>query len=348
MKLLHVLALLSVLSITSAQAHNDSIAEPFVTWQIRNIHVCWIPPVSEKAAFTAEEKAKVQEIVQKEYTVAKVGITYYGWEECDALTEKNAPHLGIYQDTDATTAKESPLGEAKSHFEGLASLGQGGGADTLIIKKSFLGLFETELKMHGFYHRNTEMPFVYLQSLRKVKGRDHLVQLQMTALHEFGHASGLRHEHARKEAKGDLNCYLQIMGSKEGIKETTDYTTVAYSAYDPNSIMNYCWMDMMEVYGTTWKVDTKKVRKPTLQNKGSVFSPEYLWKLEPLTEDGFFTVLPNVLDNSLYMIKKGAQKGQYTLNFRMGLSRGDINTLRCLYVDPKAASCHAERVFPTN
>ena len=55
-------------------------------------------------------------------------------------------------------------------------------------------------------------------------------------LHEFGHAAGLQHEHPRREAKKDENCFDERVG----------YGTPAgnqiLGPYDASSVMNYCFL----------------------------------------------------------------------------------------------------------
>ena len=59
------------------------------------------------------------------------------------------------------------------------------------------------------------------------------------ALHEFGHVAGLRHEHAR----ADSTCKKSDELIEEEQMKSEEFS--ASAAYDPNSIMNYCYRDIV-------------------------------------------------------------------------------------------------------
>jgi hypothetical protein len=59
------------------------------------------------------------------------------------------------------------------------------------------------------------------------------------ALHEFGHALGFRHEHRRADAKPGLGC-ADRHPAKDGDPELVGDQQYLTTAYDANSIMNYC------------------------------------------------------------------------------------------------------------
>jgi len=74
---------------------------------------------------------------------------------------------------------------------------------------------------------------------------------EFTAVHEFGHASGLRHEHAHPWAPYSLKClyyagFKDLKNLSEGkprrsfLREDVGNTAEIMTMFDSSSVMNYC------------------------------------------------------------------------------------------------------------
>lgn len=292
-----ILAALLAFVASSAHAGQEAIGEPNVTWTKRKIHVCWKNGVYQqydylKNDLKEEYKKAVQQIVEQEYSIEKVGITFYGWEDCSCLNPSDYD-IEIIQDNEK--ALSNPMVEEfrKLNAEGYSTLGQGSLEQISTVSDKLTKKVISQKR--GYLNRNITMPRMYLMArpdFRAYFDSFHAIEeLQLTALHEFGHAAGLRHEHIREEAKTDPNC----LNRQDKNVEILADTAVILESYDPNSIMNYCWSSTLLQMGTR------------------------------------LTTLPNIPDTTLYTVNIDPKTKFKTYQVRIGLSAKDISTLNKLY-----------------
>lgn len=274
---------------SAAHAGVDALCEPNVAWTKRKIHVCWQPGGND---FETEQRLAVQKIVEQEYKIERVGITFFGWEDCSTLAPEEYD-IAIIQDRDVAPTNAVVDKYRKIGAEGYAVLGQGSAEQ---IKTDTDTVTLESKKTRGFFNRNLQHSVVYLMYRpvfrlfsESFKANE---ELQLTALHEFGHVAGMRHEHIRFEAKDDPNCKNR---TDAWLVEDIMDTAVAYTAYDPNSVMNFCW-------------------GATLAKNGNVVNE-----------------LPNVPDETMYSVVTDKKTKTKTYTLKIGLSTKDISTLRRLY-----------------
>lgn len=218
-----------------------SIGEPLFKWSKHEVIVCWVddkeiplntlsPKQVEMTQLHAKPwislktklKESVEKIIKTEYTAKKTGIHFVGWKSCEETKDFDLVII--------VSSSSSPLA-------GRALIGQGTSSDEIVAS----------VKISDIDKRKS---FVYLNSKNTFPAITEEQNLQINALHEFGHVAGLRHEHARDEAKKDPLCKRHIL------TETTYQNSQIYGEYDPTSIMGYCFIDMLSLKGLTVKDNT--------------------------------------------------------------------------------------------
>ncbi len=288
-----------------AHAGVEGIGEPRVTWTKRKVHVCWrdgvkVDPTYIFNDFTVDQKEVVRKVVEREFTEAKTGISFFGWESCSDIADQKYD-LEIFQDSEIAATNPMVEERRKVNAEGWAILGEGSAGQSYTVSDHTGAVIS---QTTGYLNRNVVKSSMYLMVRTPLFrfGKDshqQLDQLEFTALHEFGHVAGLRHEHIREESKNDPNCnYRQDTASEELMQ-----TAAMNGEYDPNSVMNYCW-------------------GAVLVQKGSKFSKK--------------EELPNITNETLYSEITNPKTKKKHYQIRIGLSATDISTLRKMY--PKKAA----------
>jgi len=214
---------------STAFALAPSVFEDSYKWKKTSVSVCWgtvedfkkvNPDIAENvekrkiSLLKARHLEAIQKKVQAEYTTEKTGIEFTGWTACSENPKADIVMLAVnrYKEP-AQNKKES---------------------DHIILGEANIGI-----SVLGFNKPRTGQGSLFLS---KSSGSDKITsqeELLMTALHEFGHAAGLRHEHIRPEAQEDKHCKHRYHGRKFPQEELK--TASVIGSYDPRSIMNYCY-----------------------------------------------------------------------------------------------------------
>jgi hypothetical protein len=165
-------------------------------WPNAQANVCWEFDIrAEKIAEFAPMRQKVQTFVTQE--MAKAGFTLSGWGKC----EGGSRGMRVAQWIPKEPVPENPDGEAAGMVQAFGRRVDG----------HFRGI--------GFYMSEPECA-----------SSD--VCVLATALHEFGHAIGLKHEANRRDSVCALD---QTLGFGD-----VDSGSLPHGQYDRDSIMNYC------------------------------------------------------------------------------------------------------------
>lgn len=288
--------LLSTLILLHTLSSLASTGDAFYKWHKKNVIVCWqddsdfndsdfnpeeIKVIHERityspAIFNSELKTKVQELIQSEFTMEKTGITFSGWKSCQKTSKSD---LVIFTGDSFRSADFATVGRMYLY-------------DRTLMDQS-------------------KKNIVYLNLPRQKAKISALDYLLMTALHEFGHAAGLRHEHIRS--------------SNDCSKQEVDASAKFFSVRDSSSIMNYCLSDFireevglafyrMKKYDALSYLDIKKKHDLEINR----FPADKNWAY---IDDSIFT-----------KYEVPGLEGLLKFKVRIGLSKGDIHGLKCMYV----------------
>lgn len=314
MKNLIFLSLLASLGVEAKLMKVMSPYEPKTAWIEKSIRVCWgdeahqnqTLAVNDKFDFipyTTEQKKWIKDIITQEFKLNEVGIEFTGWENCSARVESEVVLFRI---------QPQIIEEADGSFSetgGRATIGKKGNvvinfdATTKVARESY----ETSGHTHVNY-------VVINTRAADEKRMDEAHYIKTLALHEFGHTAGLRHAHIRiKEAKADPNCkrVSELKLKAEPVFSTTRFA----GAYDFNSIMNYCYINVL-------------ISRTGLNFRAK--GPEHQIKLT---------------DPTLYTSTVVNEKKQ-DYRVRIGLSQLDKKALKCMYIfnaETKEKNCNAQK-----
>ncbi|MGE0172106.1 MAG: hypothetical protein AB7T49_04945 [Oligoflexales bacterium] len=183
----------------------DSWQDDFHIWPNReNIPVCWVNPEDGDPEYMAE----TEDVVGREY--ARAGIAFKGWKKC--ADERHPDGLRV------TILPEKI-------FKNQASIGTNDDEARMDLSQGFSDA--KVLATTKVYDPKTGAQKPVCQSQRGINC------IRGFALHEFGHAAGLRHERERVENNCDL-------GGVPVDHEEHWKTATQIGDFDDNSIMNYC------------------------------------------------------------------------------------------------------------
>lgn len=277
-----------------------SIGVPISYWEKNQVRVCWqnketlseelftenqwkklSAASQELKEMSKEQKQLIKESIQNEYSLSQTGISFIGWNSCQ--DDPNADAILIVVNSD-----ELPLGRAS-------------------VGRSELYLNEVSYNYETFSLPREAKTFVLLNL---VKAYDTVLsnddELKYSAIHEFGHLAGLRHENISLDAETDPNCTENEIGPEAAMDNIKLLTP-----YDPSSIMNYCLYNFIRKTGLDFRVD----------DFGDVINDfnALIFSFEKLA-----------VYNDELIFKK---VGEFRYQARLGLSKNDIEGLRCIYLN---------------
>lgn len=302
-----------------------SIGEPRITWDHAPISVCW--GLAEHLAQTSvgnerldvirkflinpdmQLRESIRSVIASQYVQEDLGISFSNWQTCKENVDSDVV-IGIAHDpAQSQTDLLSDLTYSRV-LSGESSMGQSGILD----------------EINGWSEKGKGKPaYVYLKLWNFADKMTPIQKIQLTALHEFGHLAGLIHEHVRYQAKSDPNCIEDNFGIGQ-IQKTTEF----FSTYDPNSVMNYCFIHTLIEHKIGLHFLSYSLWFPFPPNEKSV----------PSLRSGNF----QLIDPSLFRVEnRGFGRTEYWIN--PGLSVGDKHTLRCLYkytAEQRTRICHPD------
>ena len=274
-----------------------SLANYEARWSKRALSVCFsngtsserielpgYPGVSlgDIVEFSEEEKQTILSVLKENFSLADVGITFTGFKDCN-LTPKADVHVLKFLSQDPKTPAGWASGTGNPRVSSTCHSPENGCTNDT-----------------SEYQSDREQHYVGL-NFPPAPGRrtSNEARLQLLTLHEFGHIAGLYHEHVRPERDSDRNC--RDRGGQEFGPPWELRPEVVFGPYDSNSVMNYCYLRMVNWVHGVEIFTTRGEELPILLTDPSIYSQH---------QEG----------NRLRTV------------ITPKLSSGDRETLRCLYV----------------
>jgi hypothetical protein len=234
--------------------------------------------LNDAVDFNNEEKRTIRSTLMENFSLDDVGINFFGFKDCSENFVAD-----IYVMKFVSEDIKTPAGWVWA---------TGNPWQNKICHNEDCSRYTLE------YRSDFEQPYVAL-NLFTPTGRktSDLDRLRLLVLHEFGHIAGLYHEHLRSERNNDRNCR-----NIDGLGNTWDFEPdYIFGHYDPNSIMSYCYLRMVN-----WVVGLDFYSYP-------------------------YEELPILLtDPSIFSQKQEGNRLRTLITPK--LSFGDRETLRCLYI----------------
>ncbi len=163
-------------------------------------------------AFEPFQKQLIREAILSQFTPESTGISFYGFQDCVDAPDSRIAVIPVLANS---TAALSILGKN-------AGLKNRGGMQLIALR---------------------HFPDPLLPSNGTIEN-----QIKIAALHEFGHAAGLHHEHFREEAAKDPYC-KKMKAFGWGSEEEIPSDLSRIGTYDQNSVMSYCFVRRVEFLG---------------------------------------------------------------------------------------------------
>jgi len=222
-----LLTLTTLLTITTATA---GIIEPHTLWEKNEIKTCFYERESQLKETNIEseivarerfdfvpkklskrERRKIKEAVLRNFTPELTGIHFVGFTSCDEMAD---PDVVVLEGRSKVFLFDTP------GFNGRAVIGENGVFSARNIDNAL-----------GFWLKSGKKATVVMRTSKAG-----------TVIHEFGHVAGLRHEHIHEESINDKNCHRRSVAVDFSNLEKQYESKDIYTEYDPQSIMNYCWL----------------------------------------------------------------------------------------------------------
>lgn len=307
-----IISLISLSASISLFAGTDSTGETSFKWSKKEVKVCWLDdsPIN-KDEFNENQFQQIGDVI-------------------DVLVTMRS---SLKKKIQALIQTEFTLNKTGITFTGWSSCRDTKDYDLILLTgdttarsyTNFLGLATIgrgDIVAYDLMDK-TKKSFIYIDLHHQKPSAVTATELTLiVTLHEFGHAAGLRHEHIRGK---DCSHF-----------EKQHANTSFFSVYDSSSIMNYCFLDFIENevgfnFFRLEKLNYENYQRIQEEHNMTInISPRVL----PYSDDSIFTITP-----------VSEIEGLLEYKIRLGLSKGDLHGLKCMYVyDPKTFSkvCHAD------
>ncbi len=307
-------------------------------WPSSDVKVCWVTPdfYSQRSQefFYGPGKnqqvfssSQLQELIQKEinsqFKKEITGIHFTGWKPCEWVRDPDSTYR-MKVDADAAILLVSK--EATSMFD---VMGGSSNVGKEIFHQRQTPTLRLEIPKGAAVELNAH-PMISGQ-LQRVTQQEYL---KMLVLHEFGHLSGLLHEHASHESDLLEDPHCNAAGVNELDLEGPFYDNYKQvTPYDVQSIMSYCQVFQQSAIGLHFFATPHS----ELQNSITHDSYRSIYQVLSDQSDSLFGAMPyltRLQDQALYQFTPApdaAHPDRVEVSYQIGLSSGDIQTLSHLY-----------------
>jgi Astacin (Peptidase family M12A) len=192
-------------------ASSQSFILKGVQWPGGVAQVCWITPGFEL------QKKEIEKYVTLNFN-DKTNMKFLGFQACPNSTDFAGVKIAIVD-----LVNNNPDSAGRSNFGSSKSIDQSPDWE------------------------KSNKPTLYLK--RKLFENEKTSPLINTALHEFGHAAGLLHEHSRQDVNAGCKEYLSGSGNETDerrLARKIGAEAERIGPYDKHSIMSYCKLDYMD------------------------------------------------------------------------------------------------------
>lgn len=215
---------------------NSSVYEPEVLWQKAAIKYCYVDKerLIKKTSFDRKSydfalakipqsyRENLDQVVQEQFNPRDTIIHFVGGQDCSKAPSSDIYIIPVQPKIGKSTKKRIPYGKASVGYFG---------------KVVYPNMFKREFKTVRSFSKH-----YVLLNLKPVQYNHQTniffeESLPYVLLHELGHILSFRHEHGRDEMQEDPNC-----NKFKSRQETMSETAKISGAYDPFSIMNYCYV----------------------------------------------------------------------------------------------------------
>lgn len=184
---------------------------------------------------------RIKNIVDSSYSDNKTGIHFTDWQECPFEIDYWKEVIGDRKDYNAVIVSTQLDQEVMNEYSSL---------NPEMTPQKIKQKFTDMINIH-FLAGKSEIGDISKTDPEKISVMtlEDITPSELTILHEFGHLSGLIHEHERSDAfakdpfKDDPACIPVYSGEKHPLIFEGGYFNpedLISAAYDPSSIMNYC------------------------------------------------------------------------------------------------------------
>lgn len=212
-----------------------AVYEPFALWQKKEIRLCFVGDKKElKETYfsgsglkyeviplTQSQKDLVKEVATSAFNPEETIVHFVGFKNC---TEDKSADVYLF------SAKQLKATKRKHVLAyGAAAVGERAKIES-----------PNMFTMNLMGRQNKKKNYLYI-NFSPIQHKDWFIDYSLllphVIAHELGHVLGLKHEHGRAEMKEDENCSLTNRR-----KEMLYTSSVGFEQYDPESVMNYCYL----------------------------------------------------------------------------------------------------------
>ena len=328
------------------------VVEKENTWSKKDIVVCWIeakqelvdlrrdleqidPSLSDLSLLEEldfkfvgrETQQEIENTVKIQYKKEVVGIQYIGWKPCAQTPKFDVAIVPLLSITGFKKIKD----EAERGYYRQK------------IHRGYRG-------RSGIGEQKDRVDFVLFNFMREDS-----IPSKTVYIHEFGHKSGLHHEH-RIESLHDSYCEIMAGYPNRGKRifitdhrlSTDSSGDIEFSSlHDPLSVMNYCYQFILDDYNyfRDYRAEVEPIEGDLAKIENEKNKKAGIPLPQRWTFEDYERFYKQALNTQPEFTKQFGEQVEKRKKLEPQLSKGDIHALKCLYVyndSQKEKVCHKD------